>query len=62
VEGPKIEFVVYAKPLRMHKVNIGTEEKPKFTNIGDYWNEETIEKIDDYCASIKTYFQLHFYR
>jgi hypothetical protein len=26
-------------------VNIGTEEKPKFANIGDYWNDEIVEKI-----------------
>jgi hypothetical protein len=31
----------------MHKVNIGTEDKPKFENIGDYWNEETVENIVD---------------
>jgi hypothetical protein len=28
-------------------VNIGIEEKPKFANIGDYWNDETVEKIVD---------------
>jgi hypothetical protein len=38
---------MYEKPLRIHKVNIGTEENPKFVNIGDYWNEETIENIVD---------------
>jgi hypothetical protein len=26
-------------------VNIGTKEKPKFANIGDHWNEQTVEKI-----------------
>jgi hypothetical protein len=26
-------------------VNIGMEEKPKFANIGDYWNDETMENI-----------------
>jgi len=28
-------------------VNIGTKENPKFTNIGDYWNEEIVETIVD---------------
>lgn len=28
-------------------MNIGTEEKSKFANIGDYWNVETVEKIAD---------------
>jgi hypothetical protein len=35
------------KPLRTCKVNIGTEDKPKFSNIGDYWSDETVEKIVD---------------
>jgi hypothetical protein len=36
VEGPQLESTVYAKPLRMRKVNIYTKDKPKFANIGDY--------------------------
>jgi hypothetical protein len=24
-------------------VNIGKEENPRFSNIGDYWNEEIVE-------------------
>jgi hypothetical protein len=28
-------------------VNIGTKENPKFANIRDYWNDETMEKIAD---------------
>ena len=33
--------------LKIKKVNIGTEENPKFANIGDYWDEETMVKITD---------------
>jgi len=30
----------------MHKiVNIGLEEEPKFANIGDYWDEDTLDKV-----------------
>jgi hypothetical protein len=29
-------------------MNIGMEDKPKFGNIGDYWNEETVENIVDF--------------
>jgi hypothetical protein len=36
VKGPELEFVAYAKPLRMHKVNIGKKENTKFAQIGDY--------------------------
>jgi hypothetical protein len=47
VEGPKLEYTAYAQPLKTHKVNIGTQENPKFVEIGDYWNDETVEKIVD---------------
>jgi hypothetical protein len=33
IEGPKLESVVYEKPLRTRKVNICIEYKPKFVNI-----------------------------
>jgi hypothetical protein len=36
VEGPDIGSIAYSQPLRMHKVNIGTKENPKFAHIGDY--------------------------
>ena len=43
----------FLKPLKINKVNIGSPENPKFANIGDYWDEETVAKI--YCMNIKTY-------
>jgi len=45
VECPEIGSIVYEKPLRVRKVNIGTKEKPKFAQIGDYLNDETMENI-----------------
>jgi len=42
IEVPQHEYVMYAKPLRMHRVNIGTSDNLMFANIGDYWNDETI--------------------
>ena len=36
MEGPDLEFVSYAQPLRTCKVNIGTKENPKFVQIGYY--------------------------
>jgi hypothetical protein len=35
------------KPLIVKKVNIGMKEKPKFAKIGDYWKNETMERIAD---------------
>jgi hypothetical protein len=31
--------------MNIKNVNIGTEEKPKITNIGNYWDSETMENI-----------------
>jgi hypothetical protein len=42
VEGPDLASVAYTQPIKMHKVNIGMIENPKFAQIGDYWNDETI--------------------
>jgi hypothetical protein len=33
------------KTLRVQNMKIGTKEKPKFANIGDYWNNESVENI-----------------
>ena len=45
VEGPKIYSKYYTAPLKIKKVNIGTTENPKMANIGDYWDNQTIERI-----------------
>jgi hypothetical protein len=45
LEGPWYEYVVYSNSLIMRRVNIGTKDKHKFANIGDNWNNETVEKI-----------------
>jgi hypothetical protein len=60
VEGPELESVVYANPLKTRKVNIGTQDKPKFVNIGDYWSEETIENIVDLLHEYQDLFPTTF--
>jgi hypothetical protein len=60
VEGPELESVVYAQPLRTRKVNIGTKENPKFVQIGDYWNDETMEKIPDLLCEYQDLFPTMF--
>ena len=47
VEGSNISSEHFIKPLKIKKVNIGSEDNPKFANIGDYWDEETVAKIID---------------
>jgi len=34
-----------AKPLKVKKISIGTKEHPKFANVRDYWDDETVSKI-----------------
>ena len=45
VEDSGISSDQFLKPLKIKKVNIGSPENPKFTNIGDYWDEEIVVKI-----------------
>jgi hypothetical protein len=46
VEGTNIESIMYTQPINMRKVNIGTRKNQKFAQIGDYWSDETMEKIE----------------
>ena len=45
VTSPDVPTDPMTQPLKIKKVNIGTKENPKFSNIGDYWDEETMAKI-----------------
>jgi hypothetical protein len=45
LEGSPIESEVISVPIKVKRVNIGTNEHPKMANIGDYWDEPTIESI-----------------
>ena len=47
VEGFGISSDQFLSPLKIKKFNFGSPENPKFTNIGDYWDEETIGKVID---------------
>ena len=47
VEGFGISSDQFLRPLKIKKVNIGSIENPKFTNIGYYWDDETVGKIID---------------
>jgi hypothetical protein len=31
--------------MKVKKVNIGIEENPKIASIGDYWDNQTVERI-----------------
>jgi hypothetical protein len=42
------------------KVNIGMTENPKFAQIGDYWSDETVEKIADLLHEYQDLFPTTF--
>jgi len=60
VEGPKLETPYYTQPIKIKKVNIGTDENPKFANIGDYWDDETISKIVELLSEYQDLFPTKF--
>ena len=35
----------FIAPIKVNKFNIGTNENPKMASIGDYWDEQTVERI-----------------
>ena len=39
VIAPDVPTDPMNQPLKIRKVNIGTEEDPKFVNVGDYWDK-----------------------
>jgi hypothetical protein len=45
VEGLSLESKVFVVPIKVKKVNIGTNDNPKMASIGDYWDEQTIDRI-----------------
>ena len=47
IAKPKMLIDRVNQPLKIQTVNIETKEEPKFANIGDYWNEETMVNIID---------------
>ena len=47
MEGPRVELPFIGHPIKIKKVNIGTEETPKLANVRDYWDVVTIDKITE---------------
>ena len=45
VASPDIPTDLMNQPLRIRKVNIGSTETSKFSNVGDYWGKEMMVKI-----------------
>jgi hypothetical protein len=60
IEGPGIELPFVGQPIKINKVNIGTELTPKLENGGDYWDDATISKITDLLHKYQDLFPTKF--
>jgi hypothetical protein len=60
VEGPPLQSELIVAPIKVKKVNIGTVENPKMANIGDYWDEKTMESIIELLREYKDLFPTTF--
>ena len=58
---PDVQMNLMNQPLKFLKVNIGTVENPKFVNVGDYWDEETMAKITDLLHEFQDLFPTKFF-
>jgi hypothetical protein len=47
IEGLGVELPFIGKPIKIKKVNIGTNQTPKISNVGYYWDVATIDKITE---------------
>ena len=45
VDGASITTNQFLKPRKIKKVKTGSNENPKFDNIGDYWDGNTVGNI-----------------
>jgi hypothetical protein len=60
VEGPYLASKVFSAPIKVKKVNIGTNDNPKVASIGDYWDEHTIERITELLCEYSDIFPTTF--
>ena len=60
MKGPYLSYAKFLKPLKIKKVNIGSPENPKFANIGDYQDDNTIGKIIDLLHEFQDLFLENF--
>ena len=45
VEDPKSVNPDILEPLKTRQVNIGSNTQPRFAKIGDYWDEDIVDKV-----------------
>ena len=58
--APDVPTNPMSQPLKIWKVNIKIEENPKFSSVGDYLDEETMEKIADLLHEFQDLFHVGY--
>jgi hypothetical protein len=60
VEFPEHESTAYNHSIKMLKVNVGMTENSKFVQIGDYWSDKIVEKIEEFLCEYHDLFPMTF--
>jgi hypothetical protein len=60
IEGPRVKLPFIGQPIKIRRVNIGTEKTPKLANVGDYWDVATIDKITELLHEYQDLFPTKF--
>jgi hypothetical protein len=60
IEGLRVELPFIGQPIKNNKVNIGTEKAPNLANVGDYWDDATIDKITELLHEYQDLFPTKF--
>jgi len=45
------------EPLNTRQVNIGLDVQPKFAKIGDYWDEDIVNKVTELLRKYQDLFE-----
>jgi hypothetical protein len=60
VERLGVELPFIGQPIKINKVNIGIEQTSKLANVGDYWDDSTIDKITELLHEYQDLFPTKF--
>ena len=60
MEGSGVSIEKIMNPLKVENVNIGSPENPKFANIGDYQDDETVGNIIELLHEFQYMFPTKF--
>ena len=60
VEGPQIDDLDITALLKTKQLNIGIEVELKFSKIGDYWDDTTMDKVSRLLCEYQDLFRTKF--